>query len=204
MFYVVDGVNDRPGGYVNLSHSADWVAWLAQNIPPGLERNVRILLNSNLKHLLVGLEFKAALIGGHRHRQFGERGVLFEPYFQNLILEFCVGVSSIVEGLGAAHWLQQQGIDGARGPRIRRDRWKPTLCAVYDPDGQHGLDAAIDRILDVRDRQHQDRLGARGAIDWHAMTYERAFQPAALAIRTLLLRRPELVPKTTNLAAVPA
>ena len=36
MFYVVDGVNDRPGGYVNLSHSADWVAWLAQNIdlPP--------------------------------------------------------------------------------------------------------------------------------------------------------------------------
>lgn len=203
MFYVVEGLDGRVGGYVNLSNSTDWRVWLAQNIPTDLDRDVRTLLNSNLKHLLVGLEFKAALIGGHRHRQPGERGVLFEPYFQNLILEFCVGASSVVEGLGAAQWLQQQGADGGRGRRIHRDRWKPALCAVYDPAGQHGLNDAIDVILGVRDRQHQDRLGARGEIDWHAMTYERAFQPAALVMRTLLLRRPELVPPTTNLSAIP-
>lgn len=202
MFYI-SGPEVRPEGYVVLSESREWVQWLAHNIPAGVDRNVRLRLISNLKHLLVGLELKAALIGGQRERRVGQRNVLFEPYYQNLILEFCVAAFSLVEGLGAVHWLSRQGVDGADAPRIRRDRWKPALCAIYDPTGGHGLDAAIDRILEVRDRLHQDRLGARGEIDWHAISYERAFTPAARAIRTLLLRHPNLVPQTTNLFAEP-
>jgi hypothetical protein len=200
MFYITE---DRPDGYVVVSESREWVQWLAHNIPIGVDRNVRIRLNSNLRHLLVGLELKAALVGGHRDRRLGGRNVLFEPYYQNLILEFSVAAFSVVEGLGAAHWLDQHGADGRDAPRVRRDQWKPALCAIYDPNGDYGLDATIDRILDIRDRLHQDRLGARGDIDWHAMSYERAFTPAARAIRTLLLRHPNLVPQTTNLSAEP-
>jgi hypothetical protein len=137
------------------------VHWLTGNIPAGVDRDVRLRLNSNLKHLLVGLELKAALVSGH-HGRLGERGVLFEPYYQNFILEFCVAAFSVIEGLGAAHWLDPHGRDGGDAPRVRRDQWKPALCAVYDPEGDHVLDATIDRVLEVRDRLHQDRLGARG------------------------------------------
>jgi|LNFM01.1.fsa_nt_gb hypothetical protein len=202
--YYITGPDDRPDGYVHLSESRQWIPWLANNIPPRLDPDVRTRLNSNLKHLLVGLELKAALISGHRHQEPGQRNVLFEPYYQNLILEFCVAAFSVIEGLGAAHWLAAEGADGRDGPRVRRDQWKPALSLVYDPDRVRGLDGAIDRILDVRDRLHQDRLGARGEIDWHAMSYERAFRPAASAIQTLLLRRPDLVPEITNLVAGPA
>lgn len=201
MFYIT-GPEDRPNGYVVLSEAREWVQWLSRNIPAGVERDVRIRLNSNLKHLLVGLELKAALVSGHRGR-LGGRSVLFEPYYQNLILEFCVAAFSVIEGLGAAHWLDQHGLDGGDAPRVRRDQWKPALCAVYDPEGDHVLDATIDRVLEVRDRLHQDRLGARGEIDWHAMSYEQAFTPASRAIRTLLLRHPDLVPQATNLSAEP-
>ena len=204
MFYVVRGPRARPGGFVHLSTSADWVPWLAQNIPGTLDRGVRNLLSSNLKHILVGLEFKAALIGGHRELRPGDRAVLFEPYFQSLILEFCVGACSVVEGLGAAYWLQQQGRDGRDGRRIRRDAWTRALCSIYDSDAGRGLEPAVDRMLDVRDLQHQDRLSARGEIDWHAMDYEGAFEPAARAVGILLLNRADLVPGTTNLSTIAA
>lgn len=200
MFYIT---TDRPDGFVVLSHSHAWEHWLAQNIPLGLDREVRRRLKSNLKHLLVGLEMKAALIAGHRGLQPGQRNVLFEPYYQALILEFGVAAFSLVEGLGAAHWLGRQGADGGDAPPIRRNQWKSALCASYDPAGDHGLDMLIDRILGVRDRLHQDRLGARNEIDWHAMSYEMAFTPAASAIRILLLRHPDVVPETTNLSVMP-
>lgn len=202
MYYIV-GPDERPNGYVHVSDSRQWVPWLVHNIPAALDPDVRRRLNSNLKHLLVGLELKSALISGHRRREPGQRNVLFEPYYQNLISEFCVAAFSVIEGLGAAHWLDAQGADGGAGPQVHRRQWKPTLCLVYDPGGVHGLDGAVDQIFGVRDRLHQDRLGARGEIDWHAMSYERAFRPAASAVRTLLRRQPDLVPKTTNLTAGP-
>ncbi len=202
MFFIT-GPDHRPEGYVVLSESSEWAPWLARNIPNVVDRNVRSRLISNLKHLLVGLEMKAALISGHRRRPLGGRSVLFEPYYQNVILEFCVAAFSVVEGLGAAHWLNQQEADGADGPTIRRDQWKPALCSVYDPDEVHGLDALVDTVLDVRDRLHQDRLGARGEIDWHALSYERAFAPGSKAVRTLLHHHANLVPQGTNLSAEP-
>lgn len=198
MLYIIQS-DERPNGYVTLSESTQWTPWLARTIPGELDKEVRRRLISNLKHLLVGLEMKAALIAPHHDTGPGKRPVLFEPYYQNLILEFCVAAFSVVEGLGSAHWLAGEGVDGADGPTIRRNQWKPALLAIYDPDGRSGLDGDVERTLTVRDRLHQDKLGARDDIDWHAFSYDAAFAPAASAIRTLLRREAESVPATSNL-----
>ena len=195
--------DERPNGYVQMSESAQWVRWLNRNIPADLNKRVRHRLNSNIKHLLVGLELKMALIVPHRHRGPNGRPVLFEPYYQNLIQEFCVGAFSVIEGLGSAHWLSQNGHDGADGRRISRDSWRVSLRAVYDEAGEHGLDDAVERTLSVRDKLHQDQIGARADIDWHAFSYDAAFVPASQAIRTLLRREAELVPETSNLHVEP-
>jgi hypothetical protein len=201
MFYITD---ERPDGYVVLSESNQWVRWLIRNVPDTLDREVRRRLKSNLKHLLVSLELKTALINPHAHRGSQHHSVLFEPYFQNLILEFCVAAFSVLEGLGSALWLHQNGRDGGNSPRINRADWLPALCAVYDETGKHGLYNAVERTLVVRDKLHQDRLGARENIDWHALSYEAAFAPASHAIRTLLRREADAVPDTSNLHIEPA
>lgn len=198
MFYITQ-CGERPDGYVNLSDSRQWVRWLAKNIPQEVHAEVCERLSSNLKHLLVGLELKAALVEAHYNRGLSERPVLFEPYAQNFNLEFCIAAFSVLEGLGSAHWLRQAGQDGGNGPAIRRDQWRPALIAVYDENGAHGLDANVTAILSVRDKLHQDRLGVRENIDWHALSYDAAFMPARRAIATLLLREAEFVPETTNL-----
>jgi len=145
------------------------------------------------------MELKTALIEPHQNRGRGEREVLFEPYFQNFILEFCVAAFSVLEGLGSAHWLAQNGQDGANGPAIFRNQWLPALTAVYDANGEHGLQGNVQSTLAVRDKLHQDRLGMRENIDWHALSYDDAFMPGRRAIATLLLHEAELVPAATNL-----
>lgn len=195
--------DERPAGYVHLSIANAWTTWLNRNIPAGLHADVRHRLNSNLKHLLVGLELKAALIDPHEHRAHNDPSALFEPYFQNLIMEFGVAAFSVLEGLGSAHWLDQNGHDGGNAMRINRDEWRAALSAIYDPDGEHGLDGDVVRTLAVRDLLHQDKLGARENIDWHAMTYDAAFEPASRAIRTLLRREAEVLPAATNLKLEP-
>jgi hypothetical protein len=197
--YFITQPEARPGGFVFLSSSAEWVGWLARIIPQALHVTVRSRLISNLKHLLVGLELKKALIEPHHNRGPGDHEVLFEPYFQNFILEFCVAAFSVLEGLGSAQWLAQNDQDGANGPNILRNQWLPALAAVFDEHGEHGLEADINSTLAVRDKLHQDRLGARENIDWHAFSYENAFTPARRAIGTLLLREAEFVPAQTNL-----
>lgn len=201
MMYIVQP-EERPDGYVHLSASADWVRWLNRNIPADLHPDVRHRLKSNLKHLLVGLELKTALIVAHWHRGPNERPVLFEPYFQNLIQEFSVGAFSVIEGLGSAHWLRVNGHDGADGRRIRRNDWLPVLRDIYDANGEFGLLDAVERTVAARDKLHQDQLGTRADIDWHSFSYEAAFEPASHAIRTLLRREAEAVPETTNLNVV--
>ena len=62
----------QPNGYVNLSNSADWEAWIRKCLPAGFGKAVHDRLVSNLKHILVGLEMKAALVVPHakaRQRQ---------------------------------------------------------------------------------------------------------------------------------------
>lgn len=203
MYFIVD-TDERPGGYNVITETPQWVRWLGRNVPTSPDKDVRNRLISNLKHLIVGLELKAALIEAHRSQGPGNRPVLFESYFQNIILEFCVASFSVLEGLGSAHWLEREGRDGADGPAIRRNQWLPALCAVYDETGDHRLLANVGNTLAVRDRLHQDKIGARDRIDWHAFSYDAAFAPASAAIRTLLLREAEVVPETTNLREQPA
>jgi hypothetical protein len=195
MFYITD---ERPKGYVVLSEANQWMGWLARNIPEAVHADVRKRLNSNLKHLLVGIELKASLIEGHEQAR-KEHSVLFESYFQNFISEFCVAAFSVLEGLGSAHWLAQNGEHGADGPKIHRDQWRQALAVVYDENGEHRLNDNVGSILAVRDKLHQDRLGMRDNIDWHAFSYEDAFVPARRAIATLLLREADSVPERSNL-----
>jgi hypothetical protein len=199
MFFIT-APDERPEGWVHLSDANHWSAWLSRNIPNDLHVEVRNRLASNLKHILVGLELKKALILPHSQREVGQREVLFEPYFQTLIFEFCVGAFSVLEGLGAAHWLSQNGHDGAEHGKINRIVWRPALCAIYDPTGELGLDAAVNDTSNVRDKLHQDQIGARTEIDWHALGYEPAFIPASRAISTLLRREAETVPQSSNLS----
>lgn len=199
MFYITSEA--RPAGWVNLSDATSWERWLRRNIPTSLNAGMRARLTSNLKHILVGLELKKALILPHAQRGNGERGVLFEPYFQTLIFEFCVGCYSVVEGLGAAHWLDHSDLDGSAGNRIGRNEWRASLCAVYDEDSDRRLQNDVTEVGNVRDKIHQDKIGVRTEIDWHALGFNSAFAPANRAIETILLREDALVPDESNLPA---
>ncbi|NTJ68654.1 hypothetical protein G6M50_30905 [Agrobacterium rhizogenes] len=200
MFYLAEYPDDPPG-YVNLSTANEWDGWLVGIIPGSLHLDVRTRLRSNLKHILVGLEMKAALIVPHAMRVSG-KSVLFESYYQLIIFEFCVGVFSVCEGLGSALWLHNSNNDGATAPQIGVKKWNPALIAAADPEGTASLDAKLETVIGVRDKIHQDRLGARQSIDWHAFSYQAAFIPAKEALNTLFTFAPASIPNTTNLRAV--
>jgi hypothetical protein len=196
LFHLIE-LPEQPSGYVNLSTASDWEAWIGKCLPAGLHQEVQRRLISNLKHVLVGLEMKAALIVPHAKR--GK--LLFESYFHMLNFEFCVGLFSICEGLGSALWLRENGLDGSAADRISIGQWKPSLTKKFDPEAKSNLGADVDTVKSVRDKLHQDQLGARGNIDWHAFSYDKAFMPAARAMRCLLGTNTNEVPKETNLTA---
>ena len=140
---------------------------------------------------------KAALIVPHaKHGK-----LLFESYFHMLNFEFCVGMFSICEGLGSASWLRENDLDGSAAERIAIEQWKSSLARKFDPEEKLGLGTDVDSVKSVRDKLHQDRLGARENIDWHAFSYDKAFTPAARAMRSLLSTNASDVPKETNLTA---
>jgi hypothetical protein len=197
LFHLIE-LPQEPSGYVNKSTSSDWEAWIRNCLPDGLHQDVRRRLISNLKHVLVALEMKAALIVPHAKRGAGP-SLLFEPYFNMLNFEFCVGVFSTCEGLGSALWLREKNRDGSADDRVAVKDWKPALVKKFDPEAKFGLDADVDSVKGVRDKLHQDQLGAREDIDWHAFTYEKAFVPAARAMRCLLKTNSADVPEETNL-----
>lgn len=189
----------RPNGYVALTETGPWARWLDCNIPKRIDAQIRHRLTSNLKHLFAGLELKAALIESHRNCDGNQRPVLFDPYYRNLILEFSVGTFSILEGLGCGHWLAQNERDGGDNPHIPRNEWLAAIRLVYDARGDMGLREAAEATLAIRDKLHQDRLGIRENIDWHAFSYEGAFTPARNAIRIILAHDLDSVPETSNL-----
>src|SRR3546814_630284 len=69
-FHIIE-LADEPEGYVNISTSAEWESWIRHCLPDGLDQEVRRRLVSNLKHVTVGLELKAALIVPHAERGAG-------------------------------------------------------------------------------------------------------------------------------------
>jgi hypothetical protein len=149
--------------------------------------------------LSVGLEMKAALIVPHATR-VSNRSVLFEPYCQLMIFEFCVGVFSVCEGIGSAIWLRGQNQDGSNAPRIVPDDWIGALVAAADPQAALDLEDKVRGVKAVRDKIHQDRLGARTEIDWHAFDYDHSFVPAKDTLANVLRLNADDVPPTTNLA----
>lgn len=197
--YYLTTMPEGPQNYVNtLSTAADWNPWLNSVMPTSLHAEVRNRLRANLRHILVGLEMKAALVVPHGTRNGGP-SVLFESYFSIMIFEFCVGVFSVCEGLGSAFWLHSQNNNGSANHRIGRDQWMGSLVAAADPSGQLHLGAKVRVARSVRDKIHQDKLGAREAIDWHAFDYQAAFVPAREALRILFALSTAAVPANTNL-----
>jgi hypothetical protein len=188
----------NPPGFHALSTSADWLPWLIRAVPAGIHLDVRRRLNSNLKHIMVGLEMKAGLIVPHGERVSG-RSVLFEPYFQIMNFEFSVGVFSVCEGLGSVHHLAGIGDDGTTGARVNTNDWIAALCREFDPTGAAQLEANVRRVKEVRDKMHQDRLGARADIDWHDFDYNESFIPSRAALQPLLRRHLGDVSGQTNL-----
>jgi hypothetical protein len=188
---------EQSSGYVNLSTASEWEAWIRKCLPAGLHQDVQQRLISNLKHVLVGLEMKAALIVPHAK----QGKLLFESYFHMLNFEFCVGMFSVCEGLGSALWLRENGLDGSASEKIAIKQWKLSLTKKFDPEAKSDLGADVDTVKGVRDKLHQDQLGARASIDWHAFSYDKAFEPAARALRCLLSTNASDVPKKTNLTA---
>jgi hypothetical protein len=113
--------------------------------------------------------------------------------------EFCVGAFSIFEGLGSAIWLRENNLDGDIAKRVKASEWQSSLVKLFDPTGQFGLNANVDSVRKVRDKLHQDQLGARENIDWHDFSFESAFAPAINAMRCLLQTNADHVPTKTNL-----
>ncbi|TIR17128.1 MAG: hypothetical protein E5X33_27190 [Mesorhizobium sp.] len=198
MFYLAQYPEDPPGYAEPISTAAAWEPWLNATIPAGLDAGVQNRLRSNLKHILVGLEMKAALIVPHAIR-VSKKAVLFESYSQLLTFEFCVGVFSVCEGIGSALWLRSQNNDGAAAPAISPNDWIGSLVALADPQGALDFDAKVRGVKAVRDKIHQDRLGARAEIDWHAFDYNQAFVPAKEALGIVLRLHAASLPAKTNL-----
>lgn len=201
MFYLSDQLENAPG-FVRISTAAQWQRWLNAAISDDLHATIRSRLCSNLKHIIVGLEMKAGLIEPHADREAG-RSILFEPYYQIMIFEFCVGTFSVFEGVGSAIWLNQQGNDGSEAPDIRPNQWISSLVETVDQEGALEFEIQVRGVKSVRDRIHQDRIGARAEIDWHAFDYNRAYVPAKRALASLLALHGDLVPAETNLLTRP-
>lgn len=197
VFYLTNELPE-PVGFVTKSYSYQWEGWLYASLPQGIANVVRERLVSNLKHILVGLEMKAALVVPH-HLQEQGYSLLFEPYAQIMHFEFCVGTFSVCEGLGSAYHLVNNQLDGAAGQVVYFNEWKQALVNRFAQNDGGVFAALIDSVKATRDRLHQDRLGARANIDWHDFDYDLAFQPALAAIHTLLAFNAHQVPQASNL-----
>lgn len=196
MYYLAE-YTDQFGFPDPPSTASNWGTWLAGVIPPALHDDVRTRLNANLRHIMVSLEMKAGLIIPHATRAAGTAPLLFESYATIMIFEFCVGAFSVCEGLGSAFHLRNNNNDGAGAPPINPEHWIAALVAEVDPNGI--LENRVRGIKDVRNKIHQDRLGARVAIDWHAFSYQGAFVPALDALQILFGLNANAVPGGTNL-----
>jgi hypothetical protein len=174
------------------------MSWLRRMIPKKIDSTVSKYFVSNAKHIIVGLEMKAGLIiPHHKSRKLGS--VLFEPYFQVMTFEFCVGVFSICEGLGSFIHLANNDKNATDGDRVNTNEWITALATKYDYDGSNDMEKNLRIIKLVRDKMHQDKLGLRHEIDWHSFDYDRAFLPALKVIQTMLAVNSEVIPIKTNL-----
>lgn len=196
-FQICEGV-DYGRGFTAATTSAEWSGHFISLVPKSLHADVRNRLRSNLGHILSSLDIQAGLITPHAER--GKRSsVLFEPFYNTLILHFCIGTYSICEGLGAAYVLEASGDDGLAGPFIQKKAWKPALLEQLDPKGATTLAGDLETVISKRDLIHRDKLGLRADIDWHAIGYEGAFLPAKRLVLGIIEHSEVPSPADTNL-----
>ncbi|WP_156026040.1 hypothetical protein [Sulfitobacter sp. 20_GPM-1509m] len=196
-FQIREGVN-YGHGFTAATNSAEWSGHLISLVPTSLHLDVQNRLRSNLAHILSSLDIEAGLILPHAERG-GRNSVLFEPFYNTLILHFCIGTYSICEGLGAAFVLDARADDGTTGPFIPKRDWKPTLVDRLDPAGTTTLVDDLETVISKRDLIHQDQLGVRANIDWHSIGYESAFLPAKRLIAAIIVCSGADAPSDTNL-----
>jgi len=195
-FQIREGV-DYGDGFTAATYSDEWNKHLKNLVPTSLDKKVQNRLRSNLKHILSSLDIEAGLILPHAER--GDRNtVLFEPFYNTLILHFCIGTYSICEGLGAAFVLDARKNDGIKAI-INKRYWKPALINRLDPKGTTTLGDDLDKVISKRDLIHQDKLGARADIDWHFICYDSAFLPAKRLIAAIIELSRADAPANTNL-----
>lgn len=191
---------DYGHGFTAATSSAEWSGHLIMLVPTSLHVDVQNRLRSNLAHILSSLDIEAGLILPHAER--GTRSaVLFEPFYNTLILHFCIGTHSICEGLGAAFVLNTLSDDGSTGPFIHKKDWGPALINRLDPKGTTTLGDDLETVISKRDLIHQDKLGVRADIDWHSIGYDSAFLPAKRLIAAIIERSGADAPADTNLVS---
>lgn len=198
-FQICEGV-DYSRGFTAATTSAEWSGHVHALVPKSLHADILTRLRSNLSHILSSLDIQAGLIVPHAERG-ARNSVLFEPFYNTLILHFCIGTYSICEGLGAAYVLESRGEDGTAGPFIRKDFWKPALIDQLDPKGSTTLADDLETVISKRDLIHQDKLGLRADIDWHAINYEGSFLPAKRLIAAIIAQSGAAPPADTNLVS---
>jgi len=138
---------------------------------------------------------KAALLEAHYlSPKNGNPNCLFEPYAAILKFEFCVGVYSVAEGLGAAHSL----VAGKSSPS--RGQWKKALCNYVNSQNTR-FAPSLESVMAIRDLIHQDRAGQRSNIDWHEFALSSALLPAASVLSGLFDSSPSNLPEKSNLIA---
>lgn len=196
-FQIREGV-DYGDGFTTATNSAEWHKHLKNLVPTSLHSDVQNRLRSNLAHILSSLDIEAGLILPHAERR-ARSAVLFEPFYNTLILHFCIGTYSICEGLGAAFVLDARTDDGITGPLIHKKDWKPALINRLDPEGTTTLVDDLEAVISKRDLIHQDKLGARADIDWHSIGYDSAFLPAKRLIAAIIVRSRADAPADTNI-----
>lgn len=182
-----------PAGFLYVSTASEWSSWVTSAVPAELDTYNRRILVSNLKHILCGLEMKAGLLESHYCLpNSGNPNCLFEPYAAILTFEFCVGVFSVAEGLGAALSMASGNL------KPHRAQWTQIL---HDRFGQMDseFESALKSVQSVRDLIHQDRAGQRRNIDWHEFGLASALLPAAKVLSAVFDAKPNHLPSKSNL-----
>lgn len=196
-FYLTDQPRGLDG-FLYVTTASEWERWVNASIPADIQGLQRSHLESNLKHILCGLEMKAGLLEAHfclpKPRQ---RNCLFESYAAIMTFEFNVGVYSLTEGLGSAMCIA----DGRT--KLNRAKWSVKLAdCVATHLSSFSEDLAA--VQQTRDRIHQDQAGNRGEIDWHRFQRSVGLLPAARVLGAIFREFSNHLPVNSNLIAFDA
>lgn len=196
LFYLSE-YNENEDIFLYNSKVHEWEYWLRSHISLETLDETKKRITKNLAHIMLGLEMKAGLILAHQRTN---QSILFDPYLKIMSFEFCVGVSSICEGLGSIIFYAQ---NPNYKKNIEKSDWTKALCNYFDSDETLKLEVNLKTVTQIRNRIHQDGKIDRHDIDYHSFAYKNSFEPALTLIQSLLEKPGKDVPKDTNLKSIP-